>query len=114
MSSLLTFVKVEEDRFFGQYQRLWRMLATFHDPAGTDADMTQEYVQGCDASVLEEILADGQRFLGQRELPMRLIATNANRYLITEAEQRQWLQTLLDRVQAELEVRQGAPASTRV
>ena len=40
---------------------------------------------------------------------MSLIRTSANRYLVTEAEQRQWLQTLLDRVLAEFVARKVEP-----
>ena len=108
MSLPLTYVKAEEDRFFEEYHRLWATLASLYDAMGkTDKELIREYIQACDLSVIEEILADGRRFLGQNELPMRLIATNANRYLVTEAEQRQWLQTLLDRVQAELDAREA-------
>jgi hypothetical protein len=87
-------------------------LATFHEPDGvTDAELAREYVEASDSCLLEEILANGQRFLDQRVLPMSLIRATANRYLVTEAEQRQWLQTLLDRVQAELEARKKGPSS---
>ncbi len=108
MSSLLTYVETEEDQFFEQYRELSTMLALFWDPNGmTDAEITQGAIQEYSESWLQAVLADGRRFLGQNELPLRLIATNANRYLVTEAEQRQWLQTLLDRVQAELDARKS-------
>lgn len=99
----------ERDAFFEQYHPLWSILATFHEPEGaTDEELTREYVEGCDPCLLEEILANGQRFLDQQLLPMSLIRATANRYLVTEAEQRQWLQTLLARVQTELEARKVA------
>lgn len=98
----------ERDRFFEQYHPLWSILATFHEPKGaTDEELAQEYVQGCDPCLLEEILAEGQRFLEQQVLPMSLIRTTANRYLVTEAEQRQWLQTLLSQVEAALAARKS-------
>lgn len=103
----------ERDRFYEEYYRLWSMLATFYDPEGTDAEMTLEYVERCDPNVLGEILTSGQRFLKQHELPMYLISSTANRWLPTEAEERQWLQTLLDRVQAELEARRLAQDQKR-
>ena len=62
---------------------------------------------------LEKTVAGGQRFLIQQELPMSLIRTSAHRSLMTEAEQRQWLQMLLDRMQAELVARKVAPESRR-
>lgn len=62
---------------------------------------------------LEKTVAGGQRLLIQRELPMSLIRTSANRYLVTEAEQRQWQQTLLERMRAELVARKVAPESRR-
>lgn len=90
------------------------LLAHYWDLEGqTDAEFTKEYVARTDIELLEALLSDGQRFLNQKELPMSLIRTNANRYLVTEAEQRQWLQTLLDRVQAELEARQRVQNSSR-
>lgn len=114
MSSLLTYVEAEEDRFFEEYNRLASVLAQFWDLEGqTDASFTEDYVAHREIDLLEELLADGQRFLAQHELPMRLIATNANRYLITETEQRQWLQTLLDCVKTELSRRQEAPDAER-
>jgi hypothetical protein len=42
-----------------------------------------------------------------------LIRTSANRYLVTETEQRPWLQTLLERVPAEFVARKVAPESRR-
>lgn len=98
----------EEKRFFEEYRSLSTMLALFADPddGQTDIEITQQAVQEYDPSWIAKVVADAQRFLGQQELPMSLIRTNANRYLVTEAEQRQWLQTLLERVQAELEARQ--------
>lgn len=91
------------------------MLATFHEPDGeSDATLAREYMDGCDLALLTEILTDGQRFLNQYELPMSLIRGTANRHLRTEAEQRQWLQTLLDRVQAELEARKAGLGSKRL
>ena len=57
----------------------------------------------------ERTVTGGPRFLIQQELPMSLIRTSANRYLVTEVEQRQWLQTLLDRVQAEFVARKVEP-----
>ena len=104
MSSRPTWT--EREHFYDQYRQLSAMLATFYDPDGTDAEMTQAYVGECDVSLLEEILADGQRFLNQHELPMCIISSAANRWLPTEAEERAWLQALLDRVQAELGRRQ--------
>lgn len=99
----------EDERFFYAYNRLASVLAMFWDLEGqTDAAFTAEYAATRDTDLLEELLADGQRFLNQQELPMCLISSAANRWLPTEAEERQWLQTLLDRVQAELEARQAA------
>ena len=63
--------------------------------------------------LVEKTVAGGQRFLIQQELPMSLIRTSAHRSLMTEAEQRQWLQMLLDRMQAELVARKVAPESRR-
>ncbi|MBL9005718.1 MAG: hypothetical protein JNJ46_15790 [Myxococcales bacterium] len=99
----------EEKRFFEEYRSLSTLLALFADPddGQTDAEITQQAVLEYDPSWIVKVLADAQRFLGQHELPLRLIATNANRYLVTEAEQRQWLQTLLDRVQTELDAREA-------
>lgn len=104
----------ERQLFDDQYDDLSTMLALFWDPNGkTDAEIAREAIQEYDRSWLEQVVAEGQRFLAQHELPMSLIRVKANRYLITEAEQRQWLQTLLDRIQAELEARNQASASTR-
>lgn len=107
MSSQPTFI--EDEQFLGEYRSLATALAIFWDidEGQTDATFTQAYVSSKPAGVLEELLLDGQRFLNQHKLPLCLIDSWANRYLVTEAEQRQWLQTLLDRVQAELEVRRG-------
>lgn len=112
MSVLLTFDDEAEDRFLAEYTKRVAALNLFYDPEGrSDAELVEEYVQSKSPGTLAQILAEGQRFLSQSQLPMRLIATNANRYLVTEAEQRQWLQILLDRVQAELDARE---AGTRV
>lgn len=105
MSSLPT--SNERDRFYAEYRQLGSMLATFYDPEGTDAEMTQEYVQGCAPSVLTQIVEDGHRFLRQQELPMCLISSTANRRLLTETEERQWLQTLLSQVEAALAARKS-------
>lgn len=114
MSSLPTYVETEEDQFFEQYRELSAMLALFWDPNGkTDLEIARGATHEYSESWIQAVVADGQRFLHQRELPMRLIATNANRYLVTEAEQRQWLQTLLDRVQAELASRRTAEGASR-
>lgn len=102
----------ERDRFFEEFSDLSAMLALFWDPNGkTDAEIAQEAIQEYDPSWLEQVVAEGHRFLFQNELPMSLIRVRANRYLVTEAEQRQWLKTLLDRIQAELEARQRAQNS---
>ena len=100
----------EEKRFFEEYRSLSTMLALFADPddGQTDTEITQQAVLEYDPSWIAKVVADTQRFLDQQGLPMSLIRTNANRYLVTEAEQRQWLQTLLDRIQAELEARKVA------
>ena len=98
----------EEQRFFEEYRNLSAMLALFADPddGQTDAEILQQAILEYAPSWIAKVVLDAQRFLGQRELPMSLIRTSANRYLVTEAEQRQWLQALLDRVQAELGRRQ--------
>lgn len=116
MSSRPTYS--EEVRFTKEYNALASELAMFHDPDGkTDAEIAAQIVEQSLAEGarewLDELVSQGRRFLGQCELPMSLIRTNANRYLVTEAEQRQWLQTLLERVQAELEVRKRLPPSKR-
>ena len=106
MSVLPTFDDETEDRFLAEYAKLVGALNLFYDPEGkSDRQLAEEYAQSKSRETLSQVFAEGQRFLNQRELPMRLIATNANRYLVTEAEQRQWLQALLDRVQAELAAR---------
>lgn len=108
MSSLPT--SNERERFIQEYNGLATTLALYWDVEGqTDADLTEEYVAREYTDALKELLADGQRFLNQRELPMCLISSGANRWLPTEAAERQWLQALLDRVQAELDAR-GAGA----
>jgi hypothetical protein len=86
------------------------MLVLFADPEDgqTDAEITQQAMKEYAPSWMNRVLVEGQRFLDQRELPMKLIAYTANRFLITEAEQRHWLQTLLDRVQTELAGRMAA------
>ena len=102
----------EKANFLKEYNALASELASmFHDPNGkTDAEIAAQLVEqslaGGHRQWLEEVVSQGERFLAQRELPMSLIADYANRYLVTEAEQRQWLQALLDRVQAELGRRQ--------
>jgi len=110
MSSLPTSnERSERRRFFREYNDLASTLALFHDPDGkTDAELIDKYLIEEYPSALPALLAEGRRFLSQHELPMELIADVANRYLVTESEQRQWLQTLLDRVQAALEARKGA------
>ena len=108
MSVPPTFDDEAEDRFLAEYTKLVGALNVFYDPEGrSDAELAEEYVQSKSPGTLAQILAEGHRFLSQSQLPLRLIATNANRYLVTEAEQRQWLQTLLDRVQAELDAREA-------
>lgn len=103
----------EERLFFEQYNALSTLLALFWEPNGkTDAEITQEAIQAYTMSWFEEVIVEGQRFLRQGELPMSLIRTGANRYLATEAEQRLWLQTLLDRVQAGLAARTGTERAT--
>ena len=100
------------DRFFRDFTVLAGALALFYDPEGkSDAEIADEYVAEKYSVTLEQLKAEGNRFLRQHELPMELIADYANRYLVTEAEQRQWLQTLLDRIQAELEARQMVQGS---
>ena len=91
------------------------MLALFAGPDddNSEAEITQARVQEYAVGWQARLVADDQPFLIQRELPMSLIRTSANRYLVTEAEQRQWLQTLLDRVPAELVARKVAPESRR-
>jgi hypothetical protein len=113
MSSLPTSnERSERRRFFQEYNDLASTLALFHDPDGkTDAELIDRYLAEEYPSALPSLLAEGHRFLSQHELPMELIADTANRCLMTEAEQRQWLQTLLDRVQAELEARRVTPHS---
>ena len=76
------------------------MLALFAGPddENSEAEITQARVQEYAVGWQERLVADDQPFLIQRELPMSLIRTSANRYLVTEAEPRQWLQPLLDRV----------------
>ena len=107
-------ISTKRRRFDDEYDDLSTMLSLFWDPNGqTDAEIARRAIQDYDPSWLEKVVAEGQRFLIQRELPMELIADTANRYLVTEAEQRQWLQTLLDRIQAELEARQGVQNSSR-
>lgn len=104
----------ERDHFFAQYNSLVSALVLFHDPEQkTDAAIADEYVVSKNAATLEQLLTEGRLFLSQRGLPMELIAHYANRYLVTEAEQRQWLQTLLDRVQAELASRRKAEGASR-
>lgn len=96
-------------RFSEEYNALSTLLALFWDPDGkTDAEITEQAMREYAASWFEEIVIDGQRFLNQQELPMCLISSGANRWLPTEPEERHWLQTLLDRVQAALEARKGA------
>lgn len=103
---------IEDERFFHEYNRLASVLALFWDLEGQrDGQFIEEYVGRRDTDLLEELLADGHRFLAQQELPMCLISSAANRWLPTEADERQWLQTLLDRVQAELEARQRGQSS---
>lgn len=98
----------ELSRFSAEYSALSTLLALFWDPNGkTDAEITKEVIQEYAASWFEQVIIDGQRFLNQRELPMCLISSGANRWLPTEAAERQWLQTLLDRVQAELDAREA-------
>ena len=101
-------ISTERRRFDDEYDDLSTMLSLFWDPNGkTDAEIVRKAIQDYDPSWLKKVVAEGQRFLIQHELPMELVADTANRYLVTEAEQRQWLQTLLDRVQAELDAREA-------
>lgn len=94
-------------RFSTDCSALSSLLALFWDPNGkTDAEITGDAMRESASSWLEQIVVDGQRFLNQQELPMCLISSAANRWLPTEAEERAWLQALLDRVQAELGRRQ--------
>lgn len=113
MSSQPTFT--EDERFLDEYRSLATALAIFWDidEGQSDATFTQAYVSSKPTELLEELLLDGQRFLNQHELPLCLIDSWANRYLVTEAEQRQWLQTLLDRVQAELASRRAPEGTSR-
>lgn len=107
MSSLPT--SNEREQFIGEYNGLATTLALFWDLENqTDAEFIAQYVASEYTIALKELLADGQRFLNQHELPMCLISSAANRWLPTEAEERQWLQTLLSQVEAALAVRTAA------
>lgn len=109
MSSRPTYA--EDQRFISDYNALACELAMFHDADGkTDVEIANRIVEqslaGGYREWLDSILAQGKRFLEQRELPMELIADHANRYLTTEAEQRAWLERFLSNVQAALAKRQ--------
>lgn len=107
MSSLPT--SNEREQFIGEYNGLATTLALFWDLENqTDAEFIAQYVASEYTLALEELLADGQRFLRQHALPMCLISSAANRWLPTDADERRWLQTLLDRVQTELAGRTAA------
>lgn len=105
----------EEKRFFEEFRNLSAMLALFADPDDnqTDEEIMQQAILEYAPSWIAKVALDAQRFLRQHELPMSLIRTSANRYLVTESEQRQWLQTLLDRVEAAVEARKVVPDTKR-
>lgn len=106
MSSRPTFDELR--RFSQEYRALSALFALFWDPNGkTDEAITAKAMQEYEASWFKQVVVDGRRFLEQHELPLCLISSGANRWLPTEAEERQWLQALLDRIQAELEARRA-------
>lgn len=102
-----------ERRLFGElYGDLAGPLGLFHDPDGkTDTQITDDYIAEESQAGLLDVVRSGRAFLNQKELPFSLVASAANRNLLTESEQRQWLSCFLERLEQAIEARNGAEPS---
>lgn len=95
-------------RFRYEWPGVAGALSDFIDPEEpSDAEVVDAYIRRVSLEGLVYAADEMRRFLKQTELPMSLISEGALRRLDTEAEQRQFLTSFLERIEAAIAIRRA-------
>jgi hypothetical protein len=99
----------ERIRFGNEFPDLQGLLARFIDYDNrTDEQIFAIFLGETPDGERRTIIEQGRSFLSQRELPVSLIQSRANRYFPTDEAARDWLAELLRRIESTLNVPHAA------